>query len=166
MPEPLNVLFLCTGNSARSILAEAIVDREGGGRFKGYSAGSRPSGTPHPMAIDLLKRMGHDTSFARSKCWDEFGEDTAPKMDFIFTVCDSAAEEECPYWPGHPATAHWGLPDPAAVDGTEAEKKLAFADTYRMLRNRISIFVNLPLGSLDKDDLQKKLDQIGKETGQ
>lgn len=164
MAEIHNVLFLCTGNSARSILAEAIMNREGAGRFRGFSAGSRPRGEPHPFAIDLLKRMNFDTSFARSKSWDEFAAPGAPKLDFVFTVCDSAAAEECPYWPGQPMTAHWGLPDPAAVEGTETEQRLAFADTYRMLTNRISIFVNLPMASLDRMALQKRLDAIGKVT--
>lgn len=164
MAEIHNVLFLCTGNSARSILAEAIMNREGLGRFRGFSAGSRPRGEPHPFAIDLLKRMNFDTSFARSKSWDEFAAPDAPKMDFVFTVCDAAAAEECPYWPGQPMTAHWGLPDPAAVEGTESEQRLAFADTYRMLTNRISIFVNLPMASLDRMALQKRLEAIGKTT--
>jgi arsenate reductase (thioredoxin) len=161
MTEPYNVLFLCTGISARSILAEAILNREGAGRFRAFSAGSRPTGKPHPYAIALLKRMNHDTSFARSKSWDEFAAPGAPKMDFVFTVCDSAAAEECPFWPGQPMTAHWGLPDPAAATGNEAERHLAFADTYRMLSNRISVFVNLPLASIDKLALQKRLREIG-----
>ena len=144
---PYNVLFLCTGNSARSILAEAILDREGRGRFRGFSAGSHPKGEVHPYALDLLKRLNHDTAFARSKSWDEFAAPGAPRMDFVFTVCDQAAAEECPYWPGQPMTAHWGVPDPAAAEGNEAEKRLAFSEAYRMLRNRISIFVNLPLAS-------------------
>lgn len=156
-----NVLFLCTGNSARSLIAEAVMNREGIGKFRGYSAGSKPTGAPHPYTIDLLAGLNHDTSGLRSKSWDEFTQPDAPQMDFVFTVCDNAANEECPYWPGQPMTAHWGLPDPAAVEGSEAEKRLAFADTYRMLRNRISIFVNLPLHTLDSFALQKHLDQIG-----
>ena len=164
MREPFNVLFLCTGNSARSILGEAIMTREGAGRFRGFSAGSRPSGQPHPYAIDLLTRLGHDTAFARSKSWDEFAAPAAPKMDFIFTVCDQAAAEECPYWPGHPMSAHWGLPDPAAATGTEAERRLAFSETYRMLRNRITAFVNLPTESLDKASLRARLAEIGRDT--
>ncbi|HMQ58099.1 MAG TPA: arsenate reductase ArsC [Rhizobiaceae bacterium] len=159
--KPYNVLFLCTGNSARSILAEAIIDREGMGRFKGFSAGSHPKGAVHPFALDLLRKMNHDVSFARSKDWAEFAEPGAPVMDFVFTVCDNAASEVCPVWPGQPMTAHWGVPDPAAVEGNDAEKHFAFADTYRMLTNRISIFVNLPLASLDKLALQKRLDEIG-----
>lgn len=157
-----NVLFLCTGNSARSILAEAILNREGQGRFKAFSAGSHPKGAVHPYTLQLLKTMNHDTSFARSKNWEEFAAPSAPKMDFVFTVCDDAANEACPVWPGQPMTAHWGVPDPAAVEGTEAEKHFAFADTYRMLTNRISIFINLPMTSLDKLALQKRLDEIGR----
>lgn len=158
-----NVLFLCTGNSARSILAEAILNREGMGRFHGFSAGSQPKGVPHLFAIELLAKMNHDTGFARSKSWDEFGAPGAPEMDFVFTVCDSAAAEACPVWPGQPMSAHWPVPDPAAAQGTEAEKRLAFADTYRMLSNRISVFVNLPISSIDRLTLQKRLDAIGKE---
>ncbi|MBW8299010.1 MAG: arsenate reductase ArsC [Hydrogenophaga sp.] len=157
-----NVLFLCTGNSARSILAEACLNREGRGRFTAYSAGSHPKGEVHPMAIDLLKRANHDVSGLRSKSWDEFAVPGAPQMDFVFTVCDSAAAEPCPVWPGQPMTAHWGVPDPAAVEGTNTEKALAFADTYRMLNNRISIFVNLPIASLDRLALQKRISDIGK----
>ncbi len=158
-----NVLFLCTGNSARSILAEAIVNREGIGKFRGFSAGSHPKGEVHPMALDLLRRLNHDISGLRSKSWDEFALPDAPKMDFVFTVCDQAAAEECPYWPGQPMTAHWGLPDPAAVGGQRGRKGLAFAETYRMLKNRISIFVNLPLATLDKLALKEHLDEIGKD---
>lgn len=161
MTDIKNVLFLCTGNSARSILAEAVMNREGEGRFRGWSAGSRPSGAPNPFALDLLRREGFDTSFARSKSWDEFGGADAPVMHFIFTVCDSAAAEECPYWPGHPATAHWGLPDPAAVTGNDAEKALAFAETYRALTRRIQAFTALPLTSLDRLSLSARLKEIG-----
>lgn len=157
-----NVLFLCTGNSARSLLAEAILNREGQGRFKAYSAGSHPKDAPHPYTIDLLKKLNHDTSDVRSKNWNEFAVDGAPVMDFVFTVCDNAANEVCPLWPGQPMTAHWGVPDPVAAEGSEAEKRLAFTDAYRMLNNRISIFVNLPLASLDRLSLQKHLDKIGK----
>lgn len=159
-----NVLFLCTGNSARSILAEAILNREGAGRFRAFSAGSHPKGEVHPQAIRLLGQMNHDTSFARSKDWAEFAAPGAPEMDFVFTVCDNAAKEACPVWPGQPMSAHWGVPDPAAVEGTETEIALAFADTYRMLTQRISIFCSLPLSSIDKLSLQKQLDQIGKTT--
>ena len=163
MKAPYNVLFLCTANSARSILAEAIMEREGRGRFRGFSAGSKPKGVVHPYAVDLLRRLNHDVAFARSKSWDAFATPDAPRMDFVFTVCDQAAAEECPYWPGHPATAHWGVPDPAAVEGNEAERRLAFADAYRMLRNRISVFVNLPIASIDKLALKERLDEIGRD---
>lgn len=158
-----NVLFLCTGNSARSILAEAVMNREGKGRFRGFSAGSRPTGAPNPFALALLQKEGIDTGFARSKSWDEFERPSAPKMDFVFTVCDSAAAEECPYWPGAPMSAHWGLPDPAAVVGTDAEKALAFADTFRALTRRIQAFAALPLASLDKLSLQSRLKAIGED---
>jgi arsenate reductase len=157
-----NVLFLCTGNSARSILAEAILNRVGQGRFKAFSAGSQPKGQVHPYALDLLKSLNHDTSFARSKSWEEFAVPGAPEMNFVFTVCDNAANESCPVWPGQPMTAHWGVPDPAATEGTEAEKRLAFADAYRMLNNRISIFTSLPMNTLDRLALQKRLDEIGR----
>lgn len=162
MPEPAyNVLFLCTGNSARSILAEAILGELGKGRFKAFSAGSHPKGKVHPFALDLLKSLHCDTSFARSKSWDEFAGPDAPVMDFVFTVCDDAAGESCPVWPGQPMTAHWGVPDPAAATGTDAEIHQAFADAYRMLRNRIALFTSLPLESIDKLSLKKKLDHIG-----
>lgn len=157
-----NVLFLCTGNSARSILAEAILNRIGQGRFKAFSAGSQPKGEVHPYALDLLKHLNHDISFARSKNWEEFAAPGAPEMNFVFTVCDNAANETCPVWPGQPMTAHWGIPDPASAEGTEAERRLAFADAYRMLNNRISIFINLPMNTLDKLALQKRLDEIGR----
>ena len=158
---PFNVLFLCTGNSARSILAEAVMNREGMGRFRAHSAGSRPTGAPNPFALDLLRREGFDTGFARSKSWDEFATPDAPKLDFIFTVCDAAAAEECPYWPGQPVSAHWGLPDPAAVTGSDAEKALAFADTYRALTRRIKAFAALPFATLDAMTLQARLREIG-----
>jgi protein-tyrosine-phosphatase len=159
-----NVLFLCTGNSARSILGEAILTRQGEGRFRVFSAGSHPKSEVHPYALDLLTKLNHDTGFARSKRWDEFAAPGAPVMDFVFTVCDSAAAEVCPVWPGQPMTAHWGVPDPAAAEGTEAERRFAFADTYRMLANRISIFISLPMASLDRLALQKRLDRIGADT--
>ena len=159
-----NVLFLCTGNSARSIMAEAIINRVGMGRFKGYSAGSHPRGEVHPHALDLLKNLNHDTSFARSKDWNEFAEAEAPQMDFVFTVCDAAASETCPVWPGQPMSAHWGIADPAAATGSEAEVRLAFSEAYRMLNNRISVFVSLPLASLDRLALQRHLDAIGKRS--
>lgn len=157
----LNVLFLCTGNSARSIIAEAILNREGRGRFRGYSAGSQPKGRVHPYTLDLLGKMNFDVGQLRSKSWSEFAKPDAPRLDFVFTVCDEAARESCPVWPGKPMTAHWGIPDPAAATGKEAEIRLAFADTFRMLNNRISIFVNLPLQSLDQLSLQKRLSSIG-----
>lgn len=158
-----NVLFLCTGNSARSILAEAILNREGKGKFVGYSAGSQPKGQVHPFAIDLLKKLNHPTDGLRSKSWDAFAAAGAPEMDFVFTVCDNAASEVCPVWPGQPMTAHWGLPDPAAAEGSEAERRLAFADAYRQLSNRISIFTSLPIASLDRLSLQKRLEEIGRK---
>jgi protein-tyrosine-phosphatase len=159
-----NVLFLCTGNSARSIIAETILNRLGQGRFRAHSAGSRPTGQIHPYAVDLLKNVGFDTDGLRSKSWDEFAAPGAPPLDFVFTVCDDAASEECPHWPGQPMTAHWGMPDPAAARGNEAERRLAFADTLRMLSNRISIFVSLPIRSLDMMSLQKRIDEIGQKT--
>lgn len=157
-----NVLFLCTGNSARSILAEAILNRLGAGRFMAHSAGSFPKGAVHPLALDLLQRENHPTAALRSKSWDEFATADAPPLDFVFTVCDQAAGEACPVWPGQPVTAHWGLPDPAAVEGTPAEQRLAFADTYRRLERRIGAFVHLPLASLDRMALQHRLAEIGK----
>jgi arsenate reductase (thioredoxin) len=160
--QPFNVLFLCTGNSARSILAEAILNRVGQGRFKAFSAGSQPKGEVHPFATQLLKSLNHDTSFARSKGWEEFAAPGAPEMNFVFTVCDNAANEACPVWPGQPISAHWGVPDPAASLGTDAEKHLAFAEAYRMLNSRISIFTSLPLASIDKLALQGRLDEIGR----
>lgn len=162
MTEPRNVLFLCTGNSARSIIAEVILNAEGAGRFRAYSAGSTPKGGPHPYTLDLLRGLGHDVSGLRSKSWDEFAAAEAPKMDFVFTVCDRAAAEPCPFWPGQPMSAHWGVPDPVAAAGNEAERRLAFSETYRMLRNRISAFVNLPMKAVDGMSLQRELDQIGK----
>ncbi|MBB6123551.1 arsenate reductase ArsC [Sphingobium subterraneum] len=159
-----NVLFLCTGNSARSILAEAILEREGLGKFQAYSAGSMPKGAVHPVALSVLQSLNHDVSGFRSKSWDEFAAPGAPKMDFVFTVCDNAANEVCPIWPGQPMTAHWGMPDPAAVEGSDAEVHAAFYDTYRMLRNRISIFVSLPFEALEGQSLQAKLHDIGKSS--
>jgi len=156
------VLFLCTGNSARSILAECVLNRHGQGRFRAYSAGSHPIGRVNPYALELLKNQNYPLGDLRSKDWSEFSGPGAPKLDFVFTVCDSAASEVCPVWPGQPMTAHWGLPDPAVVDGSEAVKRAAFADTLRMLTQRINIFTNLPLASLDKLSLQKHLDGIGK----
>jgi arsenate reductase len=160
--EPYNVLFLCTGNSARSIMAEAILTRAGQGKFRAFSAGSQPKGQVHPYTLDLLRRLNCDVPGMRSKSWNEFSKPGAPKLDFVFTVCDNAAQETCPVWPGQPMTAHWGVPDPAAASGNEAEVRLAFADTLRMLTNRINIFISLPLRSLDQLTLQRQLDSIGK----
>lgn len=160
-PAPLNVLFLCTHNSARSVIAEAILNRLGQGRFRGFSAGSQPKGKVNPFALSLLEKLNYDTGAIRSKSWDEFAASGAPRMDFVFTVCDNAANEVCPHWPGQPISAHWGVPDPSVVSGTDAEKHLAFADTHRMLTQRISIFVNLPFASLDSLTLKKRLQEIG-----
>ena len=151
-----NVLFLCTGNSARSIIAECLLNRIGRGRFQAFSAGSQPKGEVHPFALQLLQRQNYPIDVLRSKDWAEFSAPDAPELDFVFTLCDSAAAEECPVWPGQPMTAHWGLPDPAAADGTEAERHLAFADTLRMLTNRLEIFTSLPLASLDRLSLQNQ----------
>ena len=159
---PYNVLFLCTGNSARSILAEAIMNRVGAPRFKAYSAGSMPRGAVHPQALELLEQNNFQTSQFRSKSWEEFSGPDAPVLDFVFTVCDNAAAEVCPIWPGQPMTAHWGLPDPASAEGNAAQVALAFADTWRMLQRRIEIFVNLPVESLDRLSLQRRLDEIGR----
>jgi protein-tyrosine-phosphatase len=163
--EAYNVLFLCTHNSARSVIAECILNALGKGRFRGFSAGSQPSGTVNPYAKELLERLNYDVKGLRSKSWEEFASAGAPKLDFVFTVCDDAASEVCPVWPGQPMTAHWGLSDPSKVEGTEAEKRHAFADTHRMLYQRIGIFVSLPLASLDKLSLKKRLDDIGRMTG-
>jgi arsenate reductase (thioredoxin) len=160
-----NVLFLCTGNSARSIIAEAILNRVGQGRFRAYSAGSQPKGQVNPRTIALLQNLNHDVSSFRSKSWMEFAKPGAPALDFIFTVCDNAAGEACPIWPGQPMTAHWGIPDPAEATGTEAEIALAFKDAYRMLNQRIGIFVALPIASLDRLTLQSRLREIGRSTG-
>lgn len=159
---PLNVLFLCTHNSARSVIAESVMNRLGSGKFRGFSAGSMPSGRVHPYAFELLERLNYPTSELRSKSWHEFAKPEAPKLDFVFTVCDNAANETCPIWPGQPISAHWGLPDPSAAEGTEAERRFAFADTHRMLYQRIGIFTNLPLASLDSLALKRELDAIGK----
>ncbi len=156
-----NVLFLCTGNSARSILGEAIMNSLGGGKARAFSAGSHPRGQVHPYTIALLRRLNYRTDALRSKSWDEFASTGAPEFDFVFTVCDAAAAEVCPVWPGQPMTAHWGIPDPAATEGTEAEKHVAFADAYGRLYNRISIFLSLPIASLDRLSLKRQLDQIG-----
>lgn len=157
-----NVLFLCTGNSARSILAEAILTKQGSGRFNAFSAGSEPAGQVNPHAIALLKKLNFETAFARSKNWSEFAEPDSPKMDFVFTVCDNAAAESCPIWPGQPMNAHWGIPDPAAAQGTDAEIGVAFNEAYRMLHSRISVFTSLPLNSITRLSLKDRLDEIGK----
>ena len=157
-----NVLFLCTGNSARSILAERLIERWGQGRFKGFSAGSHPKGAVHPLALEILRRNNYLTDGLRSKDWAEFAEPGAPEMDFVFTVCDKAAAEVCPVWPGQPMTAHWGVPDPAAVEGDELTCLTAFRTAFRELENRIKIFVSLPFDSLDRLKLQKRLDEIGR----
>jgi arsenate reductase len=168
-PRPYNVLFLCTGNSCRSIMAEAIMNRVGAGKFIAHSAGSHPTGAVNPHALALLQRMNHPVEGLWSKPWEVFTRarnPEAPDLDFVFTVCDNAAGEVCPIWPGQPMSAHWGMADPAAFKGSEAETAVAFADTYRMLTNRISLFVNLPMRGLDQLSLQKRLDQIGKTVGE
>lgn len=159
-----NVLFLCTGNSARSILAEALINRWGQGKLKGFSAGSHPKGEVHPLALELLHSRGLPTRGLRSKSWDEFAQPGAPNLDFVFTVCDNAAGEICPYLPGQPMTAHWGVEDPAAVEGAEADKRRAFLQTYNILDARIKIFSSLPMGTLDRIGLQERFDNIGKTT--
>jgi arsenate reductase len=159
---PFNVLILCTGNSARSILGEALINHWGRGRFVGYSAGSNPKGTVHPIAIELLRQLQLPTEGLRSKSWDEFARPDAPPLDFVFTVCDNAAGESCPYWPGQPMTAHWGVEDPAAVEGTETQKWLAFRTAFRELENRIKVFTALPIGTLDRAKLKARLDEIGR----
>jgi protein-tyrosine-phosphatase len=160
-----NVLFLCTGNSARSIIAEAILNREGGGKFRAFSAGSHPKGAVNPNAIKLLSRLSHDVSGLRSKSWEEFARPHAPKLDFVFTVCDDAAGESCPVWPGHPMTAHWGIPDPAAAQGSPAQIAVAFNDAYRMLSQRIGAFTALPFAAFDAGTLKAELRNIGRMTG-
>lgn len=163
MPDrPYNVLFLCTGNSARSILAEALINHWGRGKFQGFSAGSHPRGSVHPIVLELLNRMQLPTAALRSKSWDEFAAPKGPALDFVFTVCDNAAGEVCPYWPGQPVTAHWGLPDPAAVEGFESDRWAAFRAAFKALDNRIRIFTSLPLVSLDRIKLQERLNAIGK----
>jgi arsenate reductase len=159
---PFNVLFLCTGNSARSILAERLIEHWGRGRFRGFSAGSHPKGAVHPIALELLEQMKLPVAGLRSKSWDEFAVAGAPRLDFVFTVCDNAAGEVCPVWPGQPMTAHWGVEDPAAVEGSETERWLAFRKAFRELENRIKIFTSLPIRSLDRMKLQERLDAIGK----
>ncbi|MDD7911240.1 arsenate reductase ArsC [Pseudovibrio exalbescens] len=156
-----NVLFLCTGNAARSLMAEVILNTGGRGWFHAFSAGSHPMEHAHPMAIELLDKLDLPTGGLRPKSWDEFAKPDAPKMDFVFTVCDAAAGETCPIWPGAPMSIHWGVPDPKIVEGTEAEKRLAFSEAYRMLNNRISLFLSLPIASLDEMTLRNQLQEIG-----
>jgi len=162
---PFKVLFLCTGNSARSIMAEAILNKLGAGKFRAYSAGSQPKGRVNPHTVQLLASLGYDTSGFRSKSWSEFTKPGAPALDFVFTVCDNAAGEICPVWPGQPMTAHWGIPDPAEAKGSPAEVALAFKDAYRMLSQRIAIFAALPIRSLDQLSLQARLEEIGRKQG-
>jgi protein-tyrosine-phosphatase len=161
-PRSYNVLFLCTGNTARSILAEAVLNAAGQGRFKGYSAGSHPKGVVNPYTLDLLERMRLPTAGLRSKGWDEFALPGAPVMDFVITVCDQAAGEVCPVWPGRPMTAHWGIPDPAAVEGSDEDKRKAFFQAYAQILRRVSIFTSLPMDKLDRLTLQRRLEDIGK----
>jgi arsenate reductase len=156
-----NILFLCTGNSARSILAEAILEREGNGQVKAYSAGSQPAGKVNPHALELLTSLNYKTDKFRSKSWNEFAADDAPQMDFVFTVCGNAAGEVCPVWPGHPASAHWGIPDPASVTGSNTEIRQAFEEAYTRLNTRIANFIKLPLDSLDDQSLKQELQKIG-----
>lgn len=163
MDRPYNVLFLCTGNSARSIIAESILNQRGSGRFRAFSAGSHPAGRVNPFALELLGRMNLPTEGLRSKSWDEFAAQGAGPLDFVFTVCDNAAGEVCPVWPGQPMTAHWGVPDPAAVQGTDAEKTEAFREAFRALERRIGVFTSLPIASLDRMALARRLREIGQE---
>lgn len=166
MPDRVyNVLFLCTGNSARSILAEAMLNKDGQGRFRAFSAGSQPKGQPHPLALQTLQETDYPTDGLRSKSWDEFAAPGAPPLDFVFTVCDNAAGEACPLWPGQPVTAHWGIEDPAAAEGSEIERKRAFVTAQRYLKNRIAAFVSLPLGSLDQVALSFRVREIGQLAG-
>jgi len=165
MDRPFNVLFLCTGNSARSIMAEAILGKVGADRFHAHSAGSQPKGQVNRHTLQLLQSLGHDTSGLRSKSWSEFARPGAPALDFVFTVCDNAAGESCPVWPGQPMTAHWGVPDPAEATGTPAEVAMAFRDAYRMLARRIDVFAALPIRSLDRMTLRNRLRDIGRMEG-
>ena len=162
MTHPLNVLFLCTGNSARSVLAEVLLDHMAKGRFKAFSAGSNPKGAIHPLALELIQSVGWSTEHLRSKSWDEFAAPGAPVMDFVFTVCDQAAAEQCPVWPGQPMTAHWGVPDPAAVSGSFAEQEHAFRDAFLILDTRIRLFTSLRREVLDSFALRRRLDEIGR----
>src|SRR6188472_1682326 len=161
--QPLNVLFLCTGNSARSQMAEVILNRLGAGKFRAFSAGSEPAGYVHPMALQMLRNAHYDTSGLRSKPWDELAAPSAPELDFVFTVCDNAAKEVCPVWPGQPMTAHWGMPDPAAVTGSPEQVARAYRDAFVALERRIGLFLSLPLASIDRLALKKELDNIGQQ---
>jgi arsenate reductase len=163
MQRPYNILVLCTGNSARSILAEALFNTLGAGRFKAYSAGSHPTGRVNPLAIEQVRALGYPTYELRSKSWDEFALAESPRMDFVVTVCDNAAGEVCPLWPGQPVTAHWGFPDPAAVQGSEDVKRAAFAQTLRQIRNRVQLFLSLPLETLDRMAIESRMRAIGRE---
>jgi arsenate reductase len=163
MRKPYNILVLCTGNSARSILAEALFNTMGAGRFKAYSAGSHPTGKVNPFAIEQVRALDYPLENLRSKSWDEFAEAGAPQMDFVITVCDNAAGEVCPLWPGKPVTAHWGFPDPAAVVGTNEEKRAAFAQTLRQIRNRVQLFLSLPLDTLDRMAIENRMRDLGKQ---
>lgn len=162
MSRPYNILFLCTGNSARSVMAEGLVNLMGHGRFRAYSAGSQPVGRVNPFAVEQLQKIGYDTASLRSKSWDEFAAAGAPAMDFIITVCDNAAGEACPVWPGHPASAHWGFPDPAAAAGSDEEKRHAFHTVFHQIRNRVQLFLALPHDHLDRMSLQQELHAIGR----
>ena len=162
MPGPYNVLFLCTGNSARSIMAEALLNHKGGGRFTAYSAGSHPSGRPRPEALHQLETASISTAGLRSKSWDEFAAPYAPHLHFVFTVCDNAANEQCPYWPGQPITAHWGIPDPAAVEGSPDTIARAFRDAFTILDRRICLFLALPLATLEGLSIKREIDKIGR----
>lgn len=164
-PRPYGVLFLCTGNSARSIMAEALLNHHGGGRFIAYSAGSRPSGSVHPLTLRVLAEAGLPTEGLRSKSWDEFGAEDARPIDFVITVCDNAASEPCPVWPGHPAIAHWGIPDPAAAGGSEEERLRAFHAALRAMNQRVRLLLNLPIDKLAREQMQARLQLIGREAG-
>lgn len=163
MQRPYNILILCTGNSARSIMGEALFNVLGAGRFRAYSAGSHPTGKVNPFAIEQIRVLGYPIEILRSKSWDEFARPDSPPLDFVVTVCDNAAGEVCPYWPGQPITAHWGFPDPAAVEGTDEEKRAAFTRTFHQIRNRVQLFLSLPLESLDNLAIEKKMRAIGQQ---
>jgi len=163
MPKPYNILVLCTGNSARSIIGEALFNTMGAGRFNAYSAGSHPTGRVNPFAIEQVRELGYPVENLRSKSWDEFAAPGAPELDFVVTVCDKAAGEICPLWPGQPVTAHWGFPDPAAVEGTDEEKRAFFAQTLRQMRNRVQLFLSLPLETLDRLAIENRMRAIGKQ---